>query len=135
MNIKEIVIILSMTSIACSILWILGLIQANILYFIGSLIILILEIPLAYQNRNKIGEFFNKRNNKYLEDERTNLLNGKAANAAFGVTMGAIIYIIIGILTLRNNYPYLISTAAVLILILIISFISYLLAKNYYNKY
>ncbi|MCQ2972969.1 MAG: DUF2178 domain-containing protein [archaeon] len=124
------VIIMSAISVLCTILGIIGIITTDILYYIIALILTCIKLPLVYKNRDNLDSFFSKRNGKTIEDERTKLLDGKASNATLGITIALIINIVVVILILRNVYPFLMSTAIILIVILIISLISYVITKN-----
>ncbi len=124
------VIIMSAISVLCTILGIIGIITTDILYYIIALILTCIKLPLVYKNRDNLDSFFSKRNGKTIEDERIKLLDGKASNTTLGITMALIINIVVVILILRNVYPFLMSTAIILIVILIISLISYVITKN-----
>lgn len=129
-------IIVIITSICSTILWILGLISGNFLIFIISLIVLVLTILIAIKNFDEIEEFFSKKDGIKITDERTKLINEKASTATIGITVAILLYGAIGILTLRNVYPNLVPTAYFLIAIFIIILIINLIAKQYYkHKY
>ncbi|MCQ2738333.1 MAG: DUF2178 domain-containing protein [archaeon] len=116
-----------------TILWIIGIIKADILFYIIALIITCIILPLAYINRNMLDEFFSKRNGKTIEDERTKLIEAKASNFAYAINTVVMINIIIIILTLRNVYPNLLNIAWILIIVEIISLISFIIGKKYYS--
>lgn len=127
------VIIMSIISVLCTILCIIGIITTDLLYYVLAVILTCINLPLVYKNRDNLDNFFSKRNGKTIEDERTKLLDAQASNVALGVTIALIINIIVIILILRNVYPFLMTTAIILIAIVIISFISYAIAKKYYS--
>lgn len=127
------VYIMCLFSAISTILWIIGIIKANLIFYIIALIITLILLPLAYKNRTTLDEFFSKRNGKTIEDERTKLIEAKASNFAYAINTVIMINIIIIILTLRNIYPNLLNVAWILIIIEIISLISFIIGKKYYS--
>lgn len=116
-----------------TILWIIGIIKADLIFYIIALILTCINIPLAYKNRDLLTEFFSKRNGKTIEDERTKLIEAKASNFAYAINTVLMLNIIIIILTLRNVYPDLLNLAWILIIVEIISLICFTIGKKYYS--
>lgn len=97
MNSKELALIVIILSICGTLTWILGLIQGNIYLFIASLIILVLTIPIAIKNYDSINSILGRT--KHL-----NLVNESAYKMSFGLSNGILIYLGIGLITLRWVY-------------------------------
>ena len=120
-------------SVLSTILWIIGIIKADLIFYIIALILTCINLPLAYKNRALLTEFFSKRNGKTIEDERTKLIEAKASNFAYAINTVLMLNIIIIIITLRNVYPNLLNLAWILIIVEIISLISFAIGKKYYS--
>ena len=80
MNDKTLVIIVSLISVLTTILCIIGIIKTNIIYYIITLILTCINLPIAYKKRDILEEFFSKKGEKVIEDERTKLIEAKASN-------------------------------------------------------
>ncbi|KZX14721.1 hypothetical protein MBCUT_19630 [Methanobrevibacter cuticularis] len=136
MNTKIKVIIAVILSSIISLLWIIGLIIADINLFIIAIILLLITIPFAYKNFDELKEFFRTRKGEVVEDEREEYIQEQAGYMAFGLSIALNIYIAVAIITLRNLYPQYSPIAYVLIIITLISFIIFTIGKYYYkNKY
>lgn len=133
MNDKTLVIIVSLLSVLTTILCIIGIIKTNIIYYIIALILTCINLPIAYKKRDMLDEFFSKKGEKVIEDERTKLIEAKASNLAYGVDTVLIINIIVIILILRDVYPSLIPLAMILIVVKVISLICFIIGKKYYS--
>lgn len=134
MESKTIAIILTILSSIVTILWVLGLIFADINLFIVAMIVLIIAIFPAMKYFSQISEFFRKINNKVVDDERTQHIEEKASLPAFGVMIAGSIYAAVAIFTLRNVYPNYTNLAYPFFIIAIIGFISYIISEAYYKR-
>lgn len=130
---KTLVIIISAISVLTTILCIIGIIETNMIYYIIALILTCINLPIVYKKREILDEFFSKKGEKVIEDERTKLIEAKASNIAYGIDTVLIINIIVVILILRNIYPNLVPLAMILIIVKVISLISFTIGKKYYS--
>jgi uncharacterized membrane protein len=136
MNIKSKVIILFLLSMIINVLWISGLITANISLFFLAMIMLIPSLIIAKANFNELKEFFRKRNGKVIEDEREEYIKEQAGYMAYGLSSALNIYIAVALLTLRNVYPQYSIVAYALLLVTVIGLGIYIIGTYYYkNKY
>lgn len=135
MNSKTLVIIISMISIVSSILWLIALITANIKIFVISLVLLIINIIIAFKNLNSIKEYFNSNflSGRFQEDERTDFIDNKASVATLGISVATILYVAIGILVLRNTYPNLVMSGYTLVIAAIFILITHIITTKYYK--
>ena len=131
---KTIAIIAIITSSLVTILWALGLIFADINLFILSMIVLIISLYPAIRYFSNLSEFFNKRDDTVIEDERTEKIEEKATIPAFASMIAVSIYGGIAIITLRNIYPEYINLAYPFFTIGIVGLIAYTISKVYYNR-
>jgi uncharacterized membrane protein len=69
-----------------------------------------------------------------FEDERTQLINEKAATMTLGMLVAKIIWMGIIVLALRNRYPQYQSRGYLLIAVAMLCFILYFTARVYYNR-
>lgn len=115
-------------------LWLAGLILANIYIIIFAIILLGAEGIVLYINRDKLKEIFQGDSKVIVEDERTQLINEKAATMTLGILIAVIIYAGIIIVALRNNYIELLPSGYILFIIGIFSFILYFLSRLYYTR-
>jgi uncharacterized membrane protein len=134
METKTIVIMAIIISSTTTLLWILGLIFADINLFILAIILSIISlIFLKSTYLNQIGEFFSIRDGKVVDDERTQYIEAKSSTISFAAVVAVSIYSIIGIFTLRNVYPQYIDLAYPLIIIVVIGVIANIISKVYYT--
>ena len=134
MESKTIVIIAIIFSILETLLWALGLIFADINFFIAAMIVLVISIVLAIKYFNQLSEFFRRRKGEVVEDERTKHIEAKAALPAFVVMLVLCIYSAIAIFTLRNTYPQYIELAYPFVIIGVIGFVVHAIATAYYKR-
>lgn len=133
MNDKHLIIIISALSVLTTILCIIGIIEKNIIYYLIALILTCINLPISYKKRDTLDEFFSKKGEKVIEDERTKLIEAKASNIAYAIDTVLIINIIVIILILRDAYPNLVPLAMILIIIKVISLICFIIGKKYYS--
>ena len=88
MNQKNLRNMLITVSAIQSVLWIAGLIFANVTLVILALIIIIAVLPIVYIHRDDISEMFQRDKDKIVEDERTQLINEKSSTITLGVFIG-----------------------------------------------
>lgn len=115
-------------------LWIAGLILANIYIILFAIILLGAEGIVLYINRDNLKEIFQEDSKVIVEDERTQLINEKAATMTLGILIAVIIYAGIIIVALRNSYIELLPSGYMLFIIGIFSFILYFLSRFYYTR-
>jgi uncharacterized membrane protein len=115
-------------------LWFAGLILANIYIIILAIILLSVEGIVLYINRDNLKEIFQGNSDVIVEDERTQLINEKAATMTLGILIAVIIYAGIIIVALRNSYPQFLQAAYTLFIVGIFCFILYFLSRFYYSR-
>ena len=135
METKTIVIIAVIISTFSTLLWVLGLIFADINLFILAITISVMSLILLKKKYlDQIAEFFSKRNGKVIDDERTQLIEAKSSTLSFGTLIAVNIYSAIAIFTLRNTYPQYIDLAYPFLIITVIGFIVNMISKAYYKR-
>lgn len=134
MEIKTIAIIETILSSIVTILWILGLIFADINLFILAMIVLIIAIIPAIKYFSQIDEYFRKRGGKVVDDERTQHIEAKSSLPAFATVLVVSIYSAVAIFTLRNVYPQYTDLAYPFFIIAIIGFVVYMVSNTYYKR-
>jgi len=115
-------------------LWIAGIILANIYVILPALILLCAEVIVLYINKDNLEEIFRGDSSVIVEDERTQLINEKAATMTLGVLIASIIYAGIIIVALRNNYPQFTEIGYTLFVIAFFCFILYFSSRAYYTR-
>lgn len=115
-------------------LWVVGLILGNIYLVVLAIVILIIIIPVVYSKRDKLDEMFKGKDDLIIEDERTHLINEKASNMAFGISLGIIFYVGVAIVALRNSYPQLTLAGYTLFAVTALVLVIYFLSTVYYNR-
>jgi uncharacterized membrane protein len=115
-------------------LWIAGLILSNIFIILLAIILLIAEIPVIYINRDNLKDIFQGDSTIIVEDERTQMINEKAATMTFGIFIAVIFYVGIIIVALRNSYPQLLVVGYTLFLAAFFCFILYFASRAYYSR-
>ena len=133
MNQNSLKIILILTSAVQTVLWVSGLILANVNLVISALIIVIAILPLVYIHRNDISEMF-QSGNEIVEDERTQLINDKSSTITLGVLIGTIIYVGLIIVSLRNVYPQFLFTGYTLLITALFGLIIFIISNSYYKR-
>jgi uncharacterized membrane protein len=121
-------------SVFISGLWIAGLILANIYIIIIAIVLLIALSSVLYIHRDNLEELFQGNSNVIVEDERTQLINEKAATMTLGILIAAVIYVGIIIIALRNNYPQFLLAGYTLLLAALFCFILYFASRAYYSR-
>ena len=117
-------------------LWIAGLVLANIYIIILAVVFLIALGTVLYIHRDNLKEIFQKDSNAIVEDERTKLINEKAATMTLGVLIAVIIYAGIILVALRNSYPQFLQAGYTLFIVALFCFILYFASRAYYtHKY
>ena len=134
MNLKTLKNILIITSAIQTVLWVSGLILANVTLVVLALIITIAILPVVYIHRDDIKEMFQRDSNKIVEDERTQLINEKSSTIALGAFIGSIIYIGLIIVSLRNIYPQFLFTGYVLLTTAIFGILLSIISRTYYKR-
>jgi uncharacterized membrane protein len=134
MKTKTIVIITIILSGIVTLLWVLGLIFANINLFILAMIVLAISVIPAIKYYKNLNEFFKTRNGEVLDDERSAHIDEKATLPAFASVIVVSVYSGVAIFTLRNVYPQYTMLAYPFFAILIIGFIVYMISRIYYKR-
>ena len=114
-------------------LWIAGLVLANIYIIILAVVFLIALGTVLYIHRDNLKEIFQKDSNAIVEDERTQLINEKAATMTLGVLIAVIIYAGIILVALRNSYPQFLQAGYTLFIVALFCFILYFSSRIYYG--
>jgi uncharacterized membrane protein len=134
MNQKNLRNILIITSAIQTVLWVAGLILANVRLVISALIIIIAVLPLVYIHRDDISEMFQRDSSKIVEDERTQLINDKSSTLTLGVLLATIIYAGLIIVSLRNVYPEFLFTGYALLITALFGLILSIISRTYYKR-
>lgn len=134
MNQKTLRNILITTSAFQTILWVTGLILANVTLVILALIVAMAVLPVVYIHRDNIGEMFQRDKDKIMEDERTQLINEKSSTMTLGALIGTIIYVGFILVSLRNIYPEFLLTGYVLLITALYGLILNIISRTYYKR-
>jgi uncharacterized membrane protein len=134
MNQKTLKIILILASASQSVLWIAGLILANVGLVIAAIIIVIAILPMFYINREDITAMFQRDKDQIVEDERTQMINEKSSTIALGAFIGTIIYVGLILVALRNVYPQYLVTGYVLLITALFGLIISIISRTYYKR-
>ncbi|BDZ67865.1 DUF2178 domain-containing protein [Methanobacterium ferruginis] len=134
LSIFESGLFLKILSVFITGLWIAGLILGNIYIILLAIILLIALGVVLYIHRDNLKEIFQKDSSVIVEDERTQLINEKAATMTLGILIAVIIYAGIIILALRDNYPQFLQAGYTLLVVAIFCFILYFTARVYYTR-
>ena len=134
MNLKTLGNALKITSGFITALWVVGLIVGNISLVALAIVMLFVIIPVVYVKRDKLDEMFKGKDDLIIEDERTHLINEKASNMAFGISLGIIFYLGVVIVALRNSYPQLTLAGYTLFAVTALVLAIYFLSTVYYNR-
>jgi uncharacterized membrane protein len=133
MNLKTLRNILILLSAIQTVLWVSGLILANIVLVVLALIIVIVILPIVYVNREDITGMF-QRDNRIVEDERTQLIDEKSSTIALGAFIGSILYVGLIIVSLRNIYPQFLFTGYILLITAVFGLILSIISRTYYKR-
>lgn len=134
MNQKNLRNMLITVSAIQSVLWIAGLIFANVTLVILALIIIIAVLPLVYIHRDDISEMFQRDSSKIVEDERTQLINDKSSTLTLGVLLATIIYAGLIIVSMRNVYPQFLITGYALLITAFYGLLISIISLTYYKR-
>lgn len=134
LSIFESGLFLKILSVFITGLWVAGLILANIYIILFAIILLSAEGIVLYINRDKLKEIFQGDSKVIVEDERTQLINEKAATMTLGILIAVIIYAGIIIVALRSSYPEFLQSGYTLFIVGIFCFILYFLSRFYYTQ-
>lgn len=115
-------------------LWIAGLLLANIYIIMLAVVFLIALSTVLYIHRDNLREIFQKDSNAIVEDERTQLINEKAATMTLGVLIAVIIYAGIILVALRNSHPPFLQAGYTLFVVALFCFILYFSSRIYYTR-
>jgi uncharacterized membrane protein len=134
MNQKNLRNILIIVSAIQTVLWVAGLILANVRLVVSALIITIAVLPIIYIHREDITEMFQRDKDRVVEDERTQMINEKSSTIALGAFIGTIIYAGLIIISLRTVYPQLLFTGYALLITALFGLILSIISRTYYKR-
>lgn len=134
MNIKTQGNILKIVSGFDTALWVAGLILGNIYLVLLAIIIVILEIPVVYVNRNNLEEMFKGKDGKVMEDERSQMISDKAANMTLGIFIAVSLYAAIIMVALRDVYPQWAPVGYTLLAATLGCGLIFVIARIYYGR-
>jgi uncharacterized membrane protein len=132
MNEKSLKILFILTSMIQSVLWIVGLLFANIWFVLAAIIVVIIILPLVYIHRNDISGMFQGKD--IMEDERTELINEKSSTVTLGALLGIILYAGLIIISLRNSYPDIQLAGYTLFATAVLALIINMISRIYYKR-
>ncbi len=115
-------------------LWVAGLILGNLLIILMAIILLIALSIVLYVHRDNLKEIFQNDSEVIVEDERTQLINEKAATMTFGIFVAITLYAGIIIIAMRNSYPQFSQAGYTMLLAALICFILYFTSRAYYSR-
>ncbi|MCL2116762.1 MAG: DUF2178 domain-containing protein [Methanobrevibacter sp.] len=113
--------------------WIIGMIFADLKFFIFGVFILAFLIIVIYKSRDDLKILRNK-DGTAMKDERNEFISEKAGYHSFETMMPIIVFAGVAILTLRDIYPEYIILAYNLFSIAFLGFIIKRIAIIYYKK-
>jgi len=134
LSIFESGLFLKILSVFITGLWIAGLILGNIYIIILAIVLLIALSIVLYIHRDNLKEIFQKDSNIIVEDERTQLINEKAATMTFGIFVAVVLYAGIIIIAMRNSHPQFLQAGYTLLAVAVFCFILYFTARVYYTR-
>jgi uncharacterized membrane protein len=132
MNENSLKILFIITSLVQSVLWILGLVFANIWFVLAAIIVVIIILPLVYKHKDDISGMFQGKN--VVEDERTELINEKSSTLTLGVLIAMILYVGLIIVSMRNSFPELQLAGYTLFITAILALIINTISRIYYKR-
>ena len=132
MNEKNLKILFILTSMIQSVLWIVGLLLANIWFVLAAIIVVLITLPLVYIHRNDISEMFQGKD--IMEDERTELINEKSSTVTLGALIGIILYAGLIIISMRNSYPDIQLAGYTLFATAVLALIINTISRIYYKR-
>lgn len=131
MNEKNLKIIFILASMLQSVLWILGLLFANIWFVLAAIIVVLIILPLVYRYKDDISGMFQGKN--IMEDERTELINEKSSTVTLGVLIATILYVGLIIVSMRNSLPELQLAGYTLFATAVFALIINIISRIYYK--
>jgi len=134
LSIFESGLFLKILSVFITGLWVAGLILANIYIVLLAILLLMALCVVLYIHKDNLEEIFQKDSKVVVEDERTQLINEKAATLTFGIFVAVIIYVGIIIVALRDSYPQFLQAGYTLFLAAVFCFILYFASRAYYTR-
>jgi len=132
MNKRSLKITFVLASVVQSVLWIFGLLFANIWFVLAAIIVVLIILPLVYRHRDDISTMFQGKN--ILEDERTELINEKSSTVTLGVLIATILYVGLIIVSLRNSFPDLQLAGYTLFATAVFALIVNTISRLYYKR-
>ncbi len=133
MNLKTLGNILIIIGFIQTVLWIVGLVLANLLFVLLAIIVTLALLPVIYAHRDHLREMFQDKD-KIVEDERTQFINEKSSNLTLAILIGVIGYFGLILVSLRNSYPQYFLTGIILLLSMVFAVVVYLLSRAYYKR-
>jgi len=130
-NEKNLKIIFILASMLQSVLWILGLLFANIWFVLAAIIVVLIILPLVYRYKDDISGMFQGKN--IMEDERTELINEKSSTVTLGVLIATILYVGLIIVSMRNSLPELQLAGYTLFATAVFALIINIISRIYYK--
>ncbi|MDR2967255.1 MAG: DUF2178 domain-containing protein [Methanobacteriaceae archaeon] len=134
MKIKTVVIISTILSSITTLLWVLGLIFANINLFLLSMIVLAISIIPTIKYYKDIIEFFKTKNGEVIADERKDFIEEKSSLPSFAMVLVVSLYSGVAIFTLRNVYPQYTMLSYAFFSVFIIGLITFIISETYYKR-
>lgn len=134
LSIFESGLFIKILSVFISALWIAGLILGNIFIILLSIILLIALSTVLYIHKDNLKEIFQGNSDVIIEDERTQLINEKAATMTLGIFLAVIIWAAIIVAALRGTYPQYLPVAYILFAAGIFCFVLYFGSRAYYGR-
>ena len=107
---------------------------SNIYIILLALLLLVALSTVFYIHRDNLKEIFQSDSSIIVEDERTQLINEKAATMTLGTLTALIIWIGIVLIAIRNIYPQYLEVGYTLFGVALLCFILYFAARIYYNR-
>jgi uncharacterized membrane protein len=115
-------------------LWIAGLILGNIFIIALAIVLLMALGVVLYLHKDNLKEIFQGNSDVIVEDERTQLINEKAATMTLGIFVAVIIWVAIIIMALRGTYPQYLPVSYTLFASGIFCFVLYFGSRAYYGR-
>jgi uncharacterized membrane protein len=115
-------------------LWIAGVLLGNLYIIIMAIILLAALGIVLYIHRDNLKEIFQGDSSVIVEDERTQLINEKAATMTLGILMALVIWLGIVIFALRYSQPKYQIMGYTLFGIAVLCFVLYFTARIYYSR-
>lgn len=135
MNLEKLGLTLKITSGFITALWVVGLIIGNIyLVLLAFILLLTVVMPVIYIYRHNLKEIFQGDPGVIVEDERTRLINDKAATMTLGISVAVLMYVAVVIVALRNSYPQFTLVGYALFVSALFSLLLYFISRAYYNR-